>query len=294
MTRAIHGMSARADQPFLALNCAGLSEGIIESELFGHEKGSYTGATESKVGLLEAANGGTLFLDELGEMPLAIQAKLLRVIETREVLPVGARKTRPIDVRFIAATNRDLDLEAERGTFRRDLFYRLNGICIHIPPLRERRSEIESLAREFVERAAEAYGRPAVPRLSAEAVAALLAYDWPGNLRELRNMMERAVLLCDSAEIDVSHLPEEKLKGLVSSSGSRPPASSLAVRSLNAEERIERARMIAALDRNGWNQSRAAEELGMPRRTFITRLARYDIPRPNRVARRSVSPEGEA
>ncbi|HEX4511368.1 MAG TPA: sigma 54-interacting transcriptional regulator, partial [Burkholderiaceae bacterium] len=140
MTRAIHGMSTRADKPFLALNCAGLSEGIIESELFGHEKGSYTGATDSKVGLLEAANGGTLFFDELGEMPLTIQAKLLRVLETREVLPVGARKARPIDVRLIAATNRDLDVEVTRGTFRQDLFYRLNGISITIPPLRERRS----------------------------------------------------------------------------------------------------------------------------------------------------------
>jgi len=293
MTRAIHGMSTRADKPFLALNCAGLSEGIIESELFGHEKGSYTGATESKVGLLESANGGTLFFDELGEMPLAIQAKLLRVIETREVLPVGGRKARPIDVRLIAATNRDLDLEAERGTFRRDLFYRLNGISIIIPPLRDRRSEIEPLARAFIERAAEACGRATAPRLSTEALTALLAYDWPGNLRELRNMMERAVLLCDGAEIAVSHLPEDKLKD-ISSSGSRSTPPSMAVRSLSPEERIERARMIAALDRTGWNQSRAAEDLGMPRRTFISKLARYDIPRPNRVSRRQSPIDGAA
>jgi len=286
MTRAIHDMSARADKPFLALNCAGLSEGIIESELFGHEKGSYTGATESKVGLLEAANGGTLFFDELGEMPLAIQAKLLRVLETREVLPVGARKARPIDVRIIAATNRDLDVEVERGTFRRDLYYRLNGIAITIPPLRERRSEIEPLARMFIERAAQALGRASAPRLSADACTALMAYDWPGNLRELLNMMERAVLLCDGAEIDISHLPEEKLKDLVSSPGFRVTPPSLVMRNLTPEERNERSRMVAALDRNGWNQSRAAEELGMPRRTFISKLARYDIPRPNRVARR--------
>jgi len=292
MTRAIHGMSPRADRPFLALNCAGLSEGIIESELFGHEKGSYTGAIESKVGLLEAANGGTLFFDELGEMPLVIQAKLLRVLETREVLPVGGRKARPIDVRIIAATNRDLDVEVEKGTFRRDLFYRLNGITITIPPLRERRSEIEPMARVFIERAAAAMGRAPAPRLSAQASAALLAYDWPGNLRELLNMMERAVLLCDGPEIDLAHLPEEKLQDLVSSPGHRITPAPPTARSLNAEERQERARMVAALDRNGWNQSRAAEELGMPRRTFISKLARYDIPRPNRVARRPAPEDG--
>lgn len=286
MTRAIHAMSTRAGKPFLALNCAGLSEGIIESELFGHEQGSYTGATASKIGLLESANGGTLFLDELGEMPLTIQAKLLRVLETREVLPVGARQARPIDVRIVSATNRDLDVEVERGTFRRDLFYRLNGISITIPPLRERRSEIEPLARLFLERAAEACGRSPAPRLSAEATAALLAYDWPGNLRELRNIMERAVLLCDGTEIGIAHLPEEKLKDLVSSSGGRATPPSPGARALTVEERVERARMIAALDHNGWNQSRAAEELGIPRRTFISKLARYDIPRPNRVARR--------
>jgi len=294
MTRAIHRMSPRADKPFLALNCAGLSEGIIESELFGHEKGSYTGATEAKVGLLEAANGGTLFFDELGEMPLAIQAKLLRVLETREVLPVGGRKPRPIDVRIIAATNRDLDAEVERGAFRRDLYYRLNGITITIPPLRERRSEIEPLARMFIERAAQALGRASAPRLSAEASAALMAYDWPGNLRELLNMMERAVLLCDGAEIGIAHLPEDKLKDLVSAPGSRATPAALGTRNLTPQERDERSRMVAALDRNGWNQSRAAEELGMPRRTFISKLARYDIPRPNRVARRPAAEDGVA
>ena len=294
MTRAIHAMSARAGKPFLALNCAGLSEGIIESELFGHEEGAYTGATGAKVGLLEAASGGTLFFDELGEMPLAIQAKLLRVLETREVLPVGGRKTRPIDVRIVAATNRDLDAEAERGTFRRDLFYRLNGISITIPPLRDRRSEIEPLGRLFIERAAEACGRVPAPRLSAVAAAALQAYDWPGNVRELRNIMERAVLLCDGPEIGVAHLPEEKLKDLVSSPGIRSTPPSQGSRALTAAEQVERARMIAALDHNGWNQSRAAEELGMPRRTFISKLARYDIPRPNRVPRRPPAADGDA
>src|SRR3569623_820162 len=193
MTRAIHAMSARAGQPFLALNCAGRSEGIIESELFGHEEGAYTGATGAKIGLLEAANGGTLFFDELGEMPLTIQAKLLRVLETREVLPVGGRKPRPIDVRIISATHRDLAVETARGTFRRDLFSRLNGISITIPPLREWRSELQPLARLFIERAAAALGRAPAARLSAQASAALLAYDWPGNQRELRNIKERAV-----------------------------------------------------------------------------------------------------
>jgi DNA-binding NtrC family response regulator len=280
LAQAIHRLSSRATKPMLALNCAGLSESIIEAELFGHEKGAYTGAAEANRGLLESADGGTVFLDEVGEMPASIQAKLLRVIETREVLPVGARKVRSIDVRFLAATNRNLEAEADKGSFRRDLFYRLNGMCIVIPPLRERRFEIEALARKFVEAAAQESGRETVPSISAAALAALQAYDWPGNVRELKNMIERALVLCDGPQIEVAHLPADKLAA--ASSPGTPPAAGAPARALSPEEQAEKVKMMAALDSCAWNQSRAAEQMGMSRRTFVAKMARYNIPRPNR------------
>jgi DNA-binding NtrC family response regulator len=280
LAQAIHRLSSRATKPMLALNCAGLSESIIEAELFGHEKGAYTGAGEANRGLLESADGGTVFLDEVGEMPASIQAKLLRVIETREVLPVGARKVRSIDVRFLAATNRNLEEEADKGSFRRDLFYRLNGMSIVIPPLRERRFEIEALARKFVEAAAQESGRETVPSISPAALAALQAYDWPGNVRELKNMIERALVLCDGPQIEVAHLPAEKL-AVPDLPGPTPPAGAPA-RPLSPEEQLEKLKMIATLDGCAWNQSRAAEQMSMSRRTFVAKMSRYAIPRPNR------------
>ncbi len=207
---AIHRNSPRKDQTFVRLNCAALSETLLESELFGYEKGAFTGALKARVGLLESANGGTVFLDELGEMPLSTQVKLLRVLEQREVLPVGALRPRPIDVRFVAATNRDLETEIAQGRFRQDLYFRLNGVALVIPPLRERPGEIELLAKRFSSEAAARLSRPA-PTLGADVVALLQRYPWPGNIRELRNMMERAVLLSTGGRVTLEHLPVDRL-----------------------------------------------------------------------------------
>src|SRR6266852_3273128 len=192
LAEAVHKNSRRASMPFLRLNCAALTETLLESELFGHEKGSFTGAQSAKAGLLESANGGTVFLDEVGDMPMTTQVKLLRVIEERKVRRVGALKPLPIDVRFVAATNRDLELEVQRGSFRKDLFFRLNGISFVIPPLRERVGEIEGLARRLIGEACQRMGRAEEPELSPEVLALLQQYPWPGNIRELRNAIERA------------------------------------------------------------------------------------------------------
>jgi two-component system, NtrC family, response regulator AtoC len=285
MASSIHQRSPRADKPLLALNCAGLTESLIESELFGHEKGAFTGAVQSKPGLLETAEGGTVFLDELGEMPASVQAKLLRVIETRLVMRVGALKPRSIDVRFISATNCDLEDEIRQGRFRRDLFFRLNGMTLTIPPLRERVSEIGDLAMTFLRQACADTGRP-VPTISAEVVQVLEAYSWPGNIRELKNVMERALVLCER-EIGPEHLPLEKLTyearlyDSVSKAADTLPGP--APRSLFEElRRDERERMLAALQACGGNQTRAAESLGMPRRTFVSKLDRYGLPRPRK------------
>jgi two-component system response regulator AtoC len=287
MAQSLHRLSPRADKAMVSLNCAGLTESLIESELFGYERGAFTGATSARQGLLETAQGGTVFLDEIGEMPLKVQATLLRVIETREVLPVGGRKPRPIDVRFIAATNRDLENESVRGSFRQDLYFRLNGISLSIPPLRERRSEIPELARLFVASACEDGGRPELP-ITPGAMALLEQYHWPGNIRELKNVMERAVVLCDAAEIGPEQLPAEKIRPL------HDPLSDLESISTTAspegdagptksELRVaERQRIIEALAACAGNQSRAAKMLGMPRRTFISKLDAYGIPRPQK------------
>jgi two-component system response regulator AtoC len=286
MAQMIHRHSPRSGKPIVSLNCAGLTESLIETELFGHEKGAFTGATSSRPGLLETADGGTVFLDEIGEMPLKVQAALLRVIETREVLPVGGRRPRQIDVRFIAATNRDLDSESTRGNFRQDLFFRLNGISISIPPLRERRSEILELARIFVGQACQESGRPPLS-LSEEVCAALEAYTWPGNIRELKNVMERAVVLTDGPEIGCAQLPLEKMgtpeEVTGEATGESPRPIEAEVTNAKGDLRaIERQRIIDALAACAGNQSRAAKLLNMPRRTFISKLDLYEIPRPQK------------
>jgi transcriptional regulator with PAS, ATPase and Fis domain len=294
----IHRYSPRHDKPLLRLNCAAFAESLLESELFGYEKGAFTGAMHAKPGLLESADGGSVFLDEVGEMPLALQAKLLRVIQERQVLRVGGLKPRPIDVRFIAATNRDLDTEVARGSFRQDLFYRLNGISLVIPPLRERPSEVGALAELFVQRAAQELGRRA-PRLSPEAVAALRGYLWPGNIRELQNVIERAVLLAgEESEITRFHLPVEKL---ASAFPTPPPMRAVLARvpapptpvpesapqeappapaGANSRADDERARIVAALERFAGNQTYAARELGMARSTLVVKMTAYNLPRP--------------
>ncbi|MBP6631348.1 MAG: sigma 54-interacting transcriptional regulator [Kofleriaceae bacterium] len=211
IAEAIHRQSSRATRPFLRLNCSALTETLLESELFGHERGAFTGATHSKPGLLEVAEGGIVFLDEIGELQMSTQVKLLRVLDERKVLRVGGLKPRPIDVRFLSATNRDLELEVRRGNFRLDLLYRLNAMSIVVPPLRERISEIEPMARYFARTIATGQGRP-TPTFGDDALALLRQYAWPGNVRELRNIIERALILCNGEIIWARDLPEEKMR----------------------------------------------------------------------------------
>jgi DNA-binding NtrC family response regulator len=295
LARTIHQMSTRASKPFVALNCAGLSDTLMESELFGHEKGAFTGAAAAKLGLFESANGGTVFLDEIGEMPSNLQAKLLRAIETREVRPVGAVRARPIDVRFISATNLDIEAAVKAGAFRGDLMYRLNTLTLVIPPLRERRDEIASLASVFLAQTCRDMSRPPELSISAEAMQCLLEYSWPGNIRELKNVIERAVVLCDGAVILPEHLPQEKMRpspGVyatvqqssreVHAAGPHAAGSKPLPKLADARENDERERILAALDACASNQTRAAKRLGISRRTLITKLDHYNIPRPQK------------
>jgi two-component system, NtrC family, response regulator AtoC len=272
LAEAIHRASPRSDRPFVRLNCAALSESLLESELFGYEKGAFTGAQTSKMGLLESASGGTIMLDELGEIPLPTQAKLLRVLEQRQVLPVGGLEPRPIDVRFVSATNRDLEAEVARGSFRQDVFFRLNGVTLMIPPLRERTMEIEALAQRFIARAAADLGVDP-PSISPRAMELILDYDWPGNIRELKNTMERAVLLSTEETIEPEHLPHEKMS---------IPASFGAPSSGSNDDDRERQRILDALDQCAGNQTRAAKLLGIGRRTLTSKLTRYGIRRPRK------------
>jgi transcriptional regulator with PAS, ATPase and Fis domain len=274
--RALHAASPRSAGPYTAINCAALAEHLVESELFGHEKGAFTGASSAKLGLIEASSNGTAFLDEIGELPLPQQGKLLRVLEAGEVVRVGALKPRPIDVRFVAATNRDLKADSDSGSFRRDLYFRLNGMTLAIPPLRERREDILPLAHYFAERAATTLRRP-TPQLGAETVEMLHRYPFPGNIRELRNIIERAVALSTSGVITPEHLVLESTGG--ESSASAPAFKAAAPLGDPAME-AERQRILDALSQCAGNQTRAAEVLGISRRTLVTRLAEYGIVRP--------------
>jgi len=270
--RFVHERSPRAARPFVTLNCAAIPDHLLESELFGYEKGAFTGATVAKRGLLEAAEGGTVFLDEVAELPATAQAKLLRTLESGELWRLGALTPRTIDVRFVAATHRDLSQRVADGAFRQDLWFRLNGATVQIPPLRERTSEIATLARAFVERAAVSLGKPE-PELSREALSALEAYDFPGNVRELRNAIERAVVMCTGSVIGVEHLPATVSRTRPDSAPSALPAEL---------EALERQRIVEALERAGGNQGRAAELLGISRRTLLSRLDAYGLPRPRK------------
>ncbi len=352
MARQIHNLSHRAGKPFVGLNCAALTETLLESELFGHERGAFSGAVNTKPGLFEVADKGTVFLDEIGEMSPAIQAKLLRVLEERTVLRVGGLSPRSIDVRFLAASHKDLENEAADNRFRQDLYFRLNGITLEIPPLRDRVGELEGLVTTFIVDVCRRGRRTEVPTVSKDAMVLLKGYGWPGNIRELRNIIERAVILCSGPRITAEHLPVERLQkktslrgremarpagleqrpehrhdqrsdqrparaipqqpmvdpedsgtstrpllrrptlpGALSSSSlppedlstmpptsRRPQADSLK----DAVSDLERERIIGALKECGGNQTKAAEMLGISRRTLLNRLDQYNLPRPRK------------
>jgi len=275
-SRFVHQASERGRRPFVAQNCASLPETLLESELFGHRRGAFSGAVADKKGLAQEANGGTLFLDEIGDMPLGLQAKILRLIEEGEVRRLGDTRPEKIDVRIVAATNVDLKRKIADGAFREDLYYRLGVFPITLPPLRERPSDIPQLLDTFLARAAHAAGRP-VPPLTPRALDALLRWRYPGNVRELKNIAERALLLANEGErIDLAHLPAE----LAGRGGAEvlAVAPHLSADSLKAMlERFEALVIEAKLRETGGNQSRAAELLAISRRSFVEKLKRYGI-----------------
>jgi len=279
----IHRGSSRAKKPLLRINCAALTETLLESELFGHERGAFTGAIQAKPGLFEAADGGMLFLDEVGELSLSTQAKLLRVLDERKVLRVGSVKPRSIDVRVVAATNRDLEAEVRLGTFRLDLLYRLNAMSIVIPPLRERVTEIEPLARRFLAQVA-AKQRAAPLVLSNGALALLRGYSWPGNIRELRNVIERAVVMASGTTIEVEDLPADTMRSTFTTGPAVAPTvdASAPERPVDGLDSDERRRIMAALESCGGNQSDTAKLLGISRRTLINRIEKLKVPRPRK------------
>jgi two-component system response regulator HydG len=272
VARYLHAMSERAEAAFYSVNCGALPESLLESELFGHVKGSFTGAVRDKEGLLVAARGGSFFLDEIAEMSPSTQVKLLRALQEREVTPVGATESVEVDVRIIAATNRELEEEIRKGTFRSDLYYRLNVIALHLPPLRDRREDIPLLAQAFLERIAEGTTNGGgVRELSDEAMDVLRVYDWPGNVRELENALERAAVVSKGGVIGVDSLPERvrdappiRLVDL-----EPPPNPSMEV--------IERAYIHWVLQAEGGNKTRAAEVLGIDPSTLYRKLNRYGI-----------------
>jgi two-component system response regulator HydG len=275
VAQAIHFSSDRKSRPFCTMNCAALAESLLESELFGHEKGAFTGATERKIGKFEQAHRGTLFLDEVGEMTLAIQAKFLRVLEGHPFERVGGRTRVEVDVRVVAATNRNLEREVERGTFRKDLYFRLHVVEITVTPLRKRRSDIPILAEFFLISSARKTGRQVVG-FTRGAHDALIAYDWPGNVRELQNVIERAVILCAG-----DHVREEDIR----LTALRTPRSDPTVNVIDEVQRdislesLEKAHILATLERNNWNMTRTAEILGIERSTLYQKLKRYDAHR---------------
>ena len=280
IAQAIHRLSRRSDKPFIDLNCAALQENLLESELFGHEAGAFSGARARKLGLFEIADGGTLFLDEVMEMPMPLQSKLLRALETRSFFRVGGVKKVDVDVRLIAATNRDKDVAINEGVFRADLMYRINSFEINIPPLRERREDIEPLARHLLHKLA---GHNE-PELSPPAIEALNAFDWSGNVRQLRNCLERAILLSDNNMITPRELPPEIAyrtdKTSVSVSYNTPQSngvSSFQNASPTNLRDSERQQIINALEKTGWHRGKTAELLGISPSTLYRRLREYDL-----------------
>jgi two-component system response regulator HydG len=270
IAKALHTRSARKDRPFVAINCAAMPEALLESELFGHVKGAFTDARTSRSGLFVKASGGTLFLDEIGEMPAGMQAKLLRALQERTVRPVGADTEVPFDARIVAATNRDLEAEVEERRFRVDLFYRINVVSIHAPPLRDRGSDILLLAQHFVRRI-QSKGETHILGLKSAAADKLLSYPWPGNVRELQNCMERAVALAQFDHIGLEDLPE-RIREFTTS---RITIEGDDAAELLPMDEVERRYILRTLDAVGGNKTLAAQVLGFDRRTLYRKLERY-------------------
>ena len=296
----VHAVSPRKKGPFVRVNCGALSESLLESELFGHMRGAFTGANDAKAGLFEVGNGGTVFLDEIGELPLRTQVKLLHVLETGQVTRVGSTKAQRIDVRFVSATNRELARDVLAGTFRKDLYFRINTLCLKINPLRARKGDIMPLVRHFLHRSCASMG-VTEPEVSAEAVQHLESYGWPGNVRELKNAVERARLLCGNGPLKPEHFPTErellnpvpnltdawsdddaptKVRRHSIESGLIPTGAAATGPVATLPE--DHSALIEALNACGGNQTRAAEMLGISRRTLVNRLNEFNLPRPRK------------
>jgi two-component system response regulator HydG len=264
VARAVHRLSRRSRGPFVAVNCAALPETLIESELFGHERGAFTGADRPHQGRFRQAHGGTLFLDEIGDMPLGLQAKLLRVLQEGEVQPLGGTRTETVDVRLVAATNRKLDELVQAGKFRSDLYYRLNVVSLRLPPLRERREDVAPLAAHFLG----ASGR----RFTSAAMAVLEQYPWPGNIRELENLIERLVVLKPAGDLDVADLPPEMRRAPASAPASAPAVPPEGIQLQAVLRELEDRLIREALERSGGNKNQAAQALGLKRTTLVEKL----------------------
>jgi two-component system nitrogen regulation response regulator NtrX len=274
VARALHAASLRSSGPFVEVNCAAIPEELIESELFGHVKGSFTGATDDKTGKFQKADGGTLFLDEIGDMSLRTQSKVLRVLEEQRFEPVGSNQIVNVDVRVIAATNKNLEQEIARGAFRQDLFYRLNVIPFYVPPLRDRKEDIVILARHFLNEFSSAYGKK-TRELSNPAMEVLLRYPWPGNVRELRNLVERLVIICPQARIEPHHLPPELFRGAAESP--QQPYSTLH----EARSAYEREFILRKLQEHRWNMTQTASALGLERSHLYRKMKSLGITAPD-------------
>ncbi len=271
----MHHASRRSNGPFIAINCAALPDQLLESELFGHERGAFTGAVAAKPGRIEQANGGVLFLDEVGEMEPGVQAKVLRVLEEREFMRLGSTRVQRADIRVIAATNRDLHAAMQRGEFREDLYYRLGVFEIALPPLRDRLEDVPDLADSFLEQIGETVGRPAAG-IARDARQQLLGYAWPGNVRELRNAIERAVILADGGYIRSEHLPVTAPRPPAAVPDSASPPAALPAGGVNLEA-LERSLVVKALAQARHNKTRAAKLLGLTRAQLYSRIEKYGL-----------------
>jgi len=272
VAREIHAASKRSQRVFVTVNCASLVKELIESELFGHQKGSFTGAMSTKLGKFELADGGTIFLDEIAELDVHLQVKLLRALQEKEIDRIGGASPIPVDVRVLAATNRDLSVMTERGTFRQDLFYRLNVYPIHLPPLREHKEDIPELVDHFLRRFGASLNKPSIT-VRPQAMELMMQYDWPGNVRELENILQRAILLSPGASIEPEHLPKE----MVDSGVPVVEGESLPVIERGARDSAARIAIHRALERSGWNIKESSKLLGIPEKTLYDKCSRLGI-----------------